>query len=217
MRRNALGRKLSCCLQDRADAVSDPERAAVGGCARPRLGVAPGTAASNRDCGTAISAGCPGIPGGIPDPPRLSGGDNRRDAAAGTQIRRIPTGLVDISMAGRIVHSSGNAVRPYRRLSHLGDATFTLGDLETAVEWYRILADGWFSLTTNRRNCGRFIPALTLYPGRYFLDCFPGPSGGWRQDSSTLPVAVQIGELNVTRRGSRNVPETWNVLLRSFR
>jgi hypothetical protein len=38
-------------------------------------------------------------------------------------------------MPGRIVHSSGIAVRPYRRLSHLSDATFTLGDLETAVEW----------------------------------------------------------------------------------
>ena len=112
-----------------------PERAAVGGCARLRLGVAHGTAASNRGCGTAISEGCPGIPGGIPGRPRLSGGDNRRDAAAGTQVRCIPTALVDISMAGRIVHSSGIAVRPYRRLSHLSDATFTLGDLETAVEW----------------------------------------------------------------------------------
>ena len=133
--RNALGRKLSCCLQDRAGAVFGPERAAVGGCARPRLGVAHGTAASNRGCGTAISEGCPGIPGGIPGLPRFSGGDNRRDAAAGTQVRCIPTALVDISMAGRIVHSSGIAVRPYRRLSHLSDATFTLGDLETAVEW----------------------------------------------------------------------------------
>ena len=70
LRRNALGRKLSCCLQDRADAVFDPERAAVGGCARRRLGVARDTAASNRGFGTAISAGCPGIPGGIPDPRR---------------------------------------------------------------------------------------------------------------------------------------------------
>ena len=119
--RNALGRKLSCCLQDRADAVSGPERAVVGGCGRPRLGVAHGIAASNRGCGTAISEGCPGIPGGIPDLPPLSGGDNRRDAAAGTQVRCIPTARVDISMAGRIVHSSGIAVRPYRRVSHLSN------------------------------------------------------------------------------------------------
>ena len=119
--RNALGRKLSCCLQDRADAVFGPERAAVGGCARLRLGVARGTAASNRGCGNAISEGCPGTPGGIPDLPRLSGGDHRRGAVSGSRVRCIPTVPVDISMAGRIARSSGIAVRPYRRLSHLRD------------------------------------------------------------------------------------------------
>ena len=133
--RNALDRKLSCCLQDRADAVFGPELAAAGGCARLRRDAARDTAASTQGCERAISEGCPGIPGGIPDLPRPFGGDNRPDAAAGTQVRCIPTALVDISMAGAIVHSSGIAVRPYRRLSHVNEATLTLGDLETAVEW----------------------------------------------------------------------------------
>jgi hypothetical protein len=135
LRWNALDRKLSCCLQDRANAVFGPERAAVGGCARLRRGVAGGTSASNRGCGTAISEGCPGIPGSIPGLPRLSGGDNRRGAVSGTRVRCRPTAPVDISMAGRIAHSSGIAVRPYRRLSHLSDVTCRLGDLETAIEW----------------------------------------------------------------------------------
>ena len=118
LRRNALGRKLSCCLQDRAGAASGPERAAVGGSARRRPGAARDTAASNPGCGSAISAGCPGIPGGIPDPQRSSGGDNRRGGAAGIRVRCKPTAPADTSMAGRSAHSSGIAVRPYRRLSH---------------------------------------------------------------------------------------------------
>ena len=102
LRRNALGRKLSCCLQDRADAAFGPERAAAGGSARRPLGVARDTAASNRDCGSAISEDCPGIPGGIPDRRRSSGGDNRRGAAAGSRHRRRPTARAETSMAGRL-------------------------------------------------------------------------------------------------------------------
>ena len=135
LQRNALGRKLSCCLQDRADAVFGPERAAVGGSVRRQPGVARDTAASTRDCGPAISEGCPSIPGGIRGPRRSSGGGNRRGVAVGSRSRCIPTAQVDISMAARIVHSSGIAVRPYRRLSHWSDTISRREDLETAIEW----------------------------------------------------------------------------------
>src|SRR5205085_326644 len=83
----------------------------------------------------AISEGCPSILGGIRGPRRSSGGGNRRDGAAGSRRRCIPTAQVDISMAGRIVHSSGIAVRAYRRLSHWKLRDIQAGDLETAVEW----------------------------------------------------------------------------------
>src|SRR5215469_9202240 len=77
---NALGRKLSCCLQDRVDAVFGPERAVAGDCGLRRPGVAPDTAANSPGYGTAISVGYPGIPGGIPGPPRSSRSDIQRGA-----------------------------------------------------------------------------------------------------------------------------------------
>ena len=133
LRRNALGQKLSCCLQDREDAVFGPELAAAGGSAGRRPGAVRDTAASIPGCGNAISADCPGIPGGILDPQRSSDGDNRRGGAAGSRARCTPTAPADISMAGRFAHSTGIAVRPYRRLSHPGE-WFQEGDLETAIE-----------------------------------------------------------------------------------
>ena len=118
LRRNALGRKLSCCLQDRADAAFGPERAAVGDSARRPAGVARDTAASNRGCGSATSADCPGIPGGIQDPRRSSGGDNRRGPAAGRRHRCTPTAPAETWMAGNCAHNTDIGVCPYRRLSH---------------------------------------------------------------------------------------------------
>jgi hypothetical protein len=115
LRRNALGRKLSCCLQDRADAVSGPERAAGAGSARWRPGAVGDTAANTPGYGIAISAGCPGTLGGIPGPPRSSGGDTRRGGGTDNRGRCTPTAPADISRAGRSAHSSGIAVRPYRR------------------------------------------------------------------------------------------------------
>ena len=134
LRQNALGRKLSCCLQDRADAVSGPERAAGAGSARRRPGAARDIAANSPGYGIAISAGCPGTPGGIPGPPRSSGGDTRRGADAGNRSRCTPTVPADISRAGRSAHSRGIAVRPYRRLSHPAGRDGKAGDLETAIE-----------------------------------------------------------------------------------
>jgi len=118
LRRNALGPKLSCCLQDRADAAFGPERAVAGGSAERRRGAARDSAASNPGSRRATSADCPGTPGGIRDRRRSSDGDNRRAGAAGSQVRCKPIALADTLMAGRFVHSSGSAVRPYRRLSH---------------------------------------------------------------------------------------------------
>jgi hypothetical protein len=99
LRRNALGRKLSCCLQDRSVAVSGPERAAAGDSARRRPGAVRDTAANSLDSGIAISADYPGIPGGIPGPPRPSGDDIQRAGGAGNRDRCTPTAPADISMA----------------------------------------------------------------------------------------------------------------------
>ena len=115
LRRNALGQKLSCCLQDRADAVFGPERADVGDSARQQRGAAPGTGASSPGCGSAISADCPGILGDTPGPPRFSDGGNRRAGAADSRADCTLIDAADISMDGSSAHSSGNAVRPYRR------------------------------------------------------------------------------------------------------
>lgn len=133
--RNALGRKLSCCLQDRADAVFGPGRAAVVGSVRRRPGAVRDTAANNPGCGNAISEDCPSSLGDTPGLPRSSGGDNRRDGGAGIPVGGTPTAPADTSMAGRIVHNSGTAVQPYRRLSHLPVPDCQERDLETAVEW----------------------------------------------------------------------------------
>ena len=134
LRQNALGRKLSCCLQDRAGAVFGPARAEVGDSARPQRGAARGTGASSPGCGSAISADYPGILADRPGPQRSSDGGNRRDAAAGIRADCIPIAPADISMAGKSRHSSGNAVRPYRRLSHPAERDGKAGDLETAIE-----------------------------------------------------------------------------------
>ena len=103
LRRNALGPKLSCCLQDRAGAVFGPGACCCWRfCARPRRGVLRGTASSNRGCGRAISGGCPGRPGGIPDPPAIFCGDNRRGAAAGSPASPHTAWRAETSKAGKI-------------------------------------------------------------------------------------------------------------------
>ena len=132
LRRNALGRKLSCCLQDRAGAAFGPERANVGDSARRQRGAARGTGASRPGCGSALSADCPGI---LADsPPRFSGGGNRRGDGVGSRARCIPTASVDTSMVGRTAHSSGNAVGPYGVVASAADGFSGRGDLETAIE-----------------------------------------------------------------------------------
>jgi hypothetical protein len=57
----------------------------------------------------------------IPGPQRSSGDDTQRDGGAGTRDRSTPIAPADISMAGRSAHSSGIAVRPYRRCRILLD------------------------------------------------------------------------------------------------
>src|SRR5215472_17599336 len=75
------------------------------------------TVASSPSCGSATPADYPGILGGKLGPQRSSGGDNWRGDAVGTRTDCKPIAPADTSMAGRSPHSSGNAVRPYRRLS----------------------------------------------------------------------------------------------------
>ncbi len=111
--RFALDRKLSCCWQDRAAAVSDPG-VAVGGCARRWPDCYSCVAASNRDCGPAISGSYPDRPDGIPDRRRSSGGDYRR-SAAGIPDHRKRIDRTETSRAGRSAHNSDNTVRPCRR------------------------------------------------------------------------------------------------------
>jgi hypothetical protein len=126
-------------LEDRADAVFGLARAATDGSAGPRPGAAPGIVANNRDGGIAIFEGYRGTPADIPGPRQSSGGDTRRAGGAGSWVRCTPTAPADTSRAGRIVHSSGIAVQPYPRLSHL-----------SKMRW-------------RFRNCCRVLP----HPGRW--------------------------------------------------
>src|SRR6476659_8209054 len=59
---------------------------------------------------------------------------NQRWGDVGSPSHCIPSASVDISIAGRIAHNSGNAVRSYWRLSHRSTRECQAGDLETAVE-----------------------------------------------------------------------------------
>ena len=124
-----------------------------------------------RGSGHAIFAGCPGIPGGIPDPRRSSGDDNRRGGAAGSQNRCIPTAPVDISMAGRIAHSRGIAARSYRRLSHGSQILFRRRDLETAVEWVPRPGRWLVSLTTKPAESLSFYTGVDTHMKGAELPC----------------------------------------------
>lgn len=115
MQRNVLGRKLSCCWQDRAAAASDPGLAAFGGCVRRRQDCPRVVSASNRDGWSATSGSYPDRPDGIPDRRQSSGDDYRRGAVAGILAHRKRTDRAETSRAGRPAHNSDNAVRPYRR------------------------------------------------------------------------------------------------------
>ena len=73
------------------------------------------------------------------------------------QIAAYRLALVEISMAGRLLTI---ATPPF---DHTGSCrterrNFQAGDLETAVEWYRVLADGWFSSTTKPAELRSFYP-----------------------------------------------------------
>ncbi len=112
-----LAPELSCCLQDPADSVFGPERAAAGDSARPWPGAVRDTAASNPDGESATSPDCRGTPGGIPDPRRYSGGYARRDDGAGNRGCRTPTAPAGISTVRRTARTTGIAVRQSGRAS----------------------------------------------------------------------------------------------------
>ena len=194
--RNALGQKLSCCLQDCADAVSGPERAAAGGSARRRPGAARDTAANTPGCVTAISAGYPGIPGGIPGPPRFSRGDIQRGVGADSRSRSTPTALAEISMAGRPADNSGTAVRPYRWLSHPTQRDGQAGNLEAAIEcvlrlgrWHcqGAASDGG-GVLFYRESCKVRRVRTTTSPAE-LLSFYPGVNKGPRSVRRTALIA----------------------------
>ena len=115
VRRNALSPELRCCLQDCRGVASGPGVAVGCGFGQRRWDSSADTASSNRDCGSAIFAGCPGIPRGIPDRRRSSSGDSQCGAFAGTRLRRKLPGQAGTSMAGKTPGSSGSAVHSYWR------------------------------------------------------------------------------------------------------
>jgi hypothetical protein len=136
VRLNALGPELSCCLQDCRGGVSGPGSAVAAGFFQRRQDCSAGTASRNRDCASAIFGDCPGRPHGIRDRRRVSCGDNRRDDGVGTQFRSRLPGGAGISIPGRPVGNSGNAVHPYewRCLIPATSPQIGVRNLETAVE-----------------------------------------------------------------------------------
>jgi hypothetical protein len=115
VRRNALGPKLRCCLQDCTGAASGRELAVAGGFVPRRLDSSVDTASSNRDCGSAIFGDCPGRPLRIRDRRRFWRGDNRCADGAGSRFRHRLPGGAGTSKVGKPAGSRGNAVHPYER------------------------------------------------------------------------------------------------------
>jgi len=115
VRRNALGPQLRCCLQDCGASASGHGVADSGGFAQQRRDFSAGTASSNRDCGTAISVGCPGRRRGIRDQRRVFCGDHRRADGLDNRLRHRLPGEAGTSTTGRPAGSRDNAVHSYEK------------------------------------------------------------------------------------------------------
>lgn len=153
VRRNALSPELRCCLQDSAAAVCGPAVSAAGGCARQRQDASRGIVSSNRDGGHAIYARCPGTLRGIPDRPRSSLCGTRCSAFADIRLRCRPLGAAGTSMAGKPAGNSGSAVHPY------GRCRIRLPQFRNCCRVRT--ASPPMAQPQDRRNCGRFSPAMT--------------------------------------------------------
>lgn len=102
---NSLRQKLSCCLQGRKAAAPGRGRAVCGDSLPPPAGESHDTCASNRDAAPAISADCPGTPGGIPNRFGFCCGGNQNGGGVGN-----PAGC-KLSVAGdraRVETAVGN-------------------------------------------------------------------------------------------------------------
>jgi len=108
LQRNALGPKLSCCLQDCTVGASGRGTAVARGFAQRRRDSSADTASSNRDCGSAIFAGCRGRRRGIRDRRRVCCGDNRSGGGAGIRFRCKRPGGAGTLKAGTPAGSRGN-------------------------------------------------------------------------------------------------------------
>ena len=109
--RNALGPKPSCSLQDSAGGAAGLAGAELAGCAPPTQGGSAGTAGDNPDGGRAISAGCPGRPGGTRD--RFQSCDDDNPAVAADDSRGVHkrSGEGGTGKAGTVVGSNGSGGR----------------------------------------------------------------------------------------------------------
>ena len=112
VRRNVLSPELRCCLQDGTTAVSGRGISAADGSSPWLLGAPACIVSSNRDCGRATYADCPGILRGIRDPRRSSVCGSQCAGAADNSARCRPCGETETSTAGSSSDNSGNAFHP---------------------------------------------------------------------------------------------------------
>src|SRR5262249_39138573 len=105
---NALGRKLSCSLQDSAGGACGLAGAGPADCARRIQGGCADTGEDNPDFVCAISLGCPGRPGGTRHRCGACGGDIPVGAASGNRAGRKQAGQGGNGKAERLAGSSDN-------------------------------------------------------------------------------------------------------------
>ena len=115
---NALGPKLSCCLQDGAGAVFDLGSSGVPGCVLRNQDFSRDTVSNTRGFRHAICVSCPVRPADIRRRLLAFVAGTRFAASADTPSGYKRSVAADTSMAGSPSHSSDSAVRPYRALSH---------------------------------------------------------------------------------------------------
>ena len=150
-----LGPEPSCCWQDRGRGASGPWLAGEYGSARPGLGALRGTASSSRDSRTSTSASCHCRLDDRPNLRQPFGDDTLDVSAAGTRQPRKRSVPDEIGKGGRNMGKTGTIAEHSSRMpSFCFNQKYCRNDLETAVEWYRVLANwGAFPPDPPRRAC----------------------------------------------------------------
>ena len=152
--RKTLSPEPRCCLQDRGRGASGLGLVGESGSARPGLGALRGIASSSRDSRPATSASCHYRPDDRPYLRQPCADDTLDVSAAGTLQPRKRFVPDEIGKDGRSMGKIGTAAAAFlQRGQALFQPEICRNDLETSVEWYRVLANWGRSPRPPRRAC----------------------------------------------------------------